>query len=96
MLSMCQLWCSSESCYIIHSRKCIERGQQQKKKKTYKGDGEQKKNSEGRGVDELTTMQTPRRKMERRKSDERMMVRGERMKDYLVSGAIFSSSSDKA
>lgn len=30
------------------------------------------------------------------KSEERMMERAERMKDYLVTGAIFYSSSDKA
>lgn len=53
-------------------------------------------NKEGRGVDEWTTAQTARRKMGRRKSDDRMMARGERMKDYLVSRAIFSSSSDEA
>ena len=94
-LSMCQPWSSSESCYIIHSRKFTERGQF-RKKRTHRGDGEAKMNKEGRGVDEWTTAQTARRKMGRRKSDDRMMARGERMKDYWVSRAIFSSSSDEA
>lgn len=34
--------------------------------------------------------------MKREESDERMMGRGERMKDYLVAGDIFYSSSDEA
>lgn len=63
---------------------------------THRGDGGRTENKEGRGVDEWTTVQILRRKMRRSKSDERMMGRGERMKDYLVTGAIFYSSGDKA
>lgn len=80
---------------LLHhtQQKCTKK---ERKKITHKGDGEQKENKEGRRVDEWTTAQTPGWKMKRRKSDERIMGRGERMRDYVVTDGIFYSSSDGA
>jgi len=56
-----------------------------------KGDGEQKDNKED---GELMTGPPP--DSQTKKSVERMMGRGERMRHYLVTGAVFYSGSDKA